>query len=67
MGDTWYPNLVPFPIDEFDQNLYPYYWKFLNPYRMIQVNFNTNSADSVQGKNFMHNDLGRNSVRERNK
>ena len=31
MGDTCYPNFVPFTMDEFERNLYLYYFNGLNP------------------------------------
>ena len=55
MGDTFYPDFVPFTMDEFGRNLYLYYWNGLNPFPRIETKFNTSSAAPLQGKNFLHN------------
>ena len=63
MGDTCYPNFVPFTMDEFERHLYMYYITGLNPYPGIGTQFKSRSADPVQGKEFLMNDFGINAVR----
>ena len=62
MGDTCYPNFVPFTMDEFERHLYMYYINGLNPYPGIGTKFKCRSADPVQGKEFLNNDFGINAV-----
>ena len=63
MGDTCYPNFMPFTMDEFERHLYMYYINGLNPYPGIGTKFKSRSADTVQGNYFLNNDFGINAVR----
>ena len=47
MGDTGYPNFLPFTMDEFERHLYMYYINGLNPYPGIGTKFKCRSADPV--------------------
>ena len=58
-----YPNFVPLSMDNFEQNFYMYYWNGMNSYPRIDMKFETRSSDPIQGNNFLHNSVGRNSVR----
>ena len=53
IGDTLYPNFLPFKMDEFDRHLYIHYFNDLKPSPRIQMKFNSSSADPVQGNNFL--------------
>ena len=64
MGDTCYPNFVPFIMDLFEHHLYLYYSNGINPYPRIQMKFKSSSADPVQGNDFPHKSFGHNSVRQ---
>ena len=63
MGDTCYPNFVPFMMDEFEIHLYIHYFNCLNPSLRIQMKFKYSIIDTVKGNNFMHNCFGHNDVR----
>ena len=63
MGDTCYPNFVPFAMDEFDPHLYLYYFNGLSPSLRIETNLRTISANPVQGNDFLHNNFGSNDER----
>ena len=63
MGDTLYPNFVPFTMDEFDRNLYFYYFNDLKSPPRIHMNFNSSSADTVQVNEFLYKCFGQNAVR----
>ena len=63
MGDTRYPNFVPFTMDEFERHLYLYYLNSINPLPRIHMNFNSSSVDPVQVNYFLHNTFGNNDVR----
>ena len=64
MGDRCYPNVLLFTMYEFYRNLYWYYWNGLNPYQRIEIKFKPISADTLQGKYFLHNNLVINAVRK---
>ena len=53
MGDTCYPNFLPFTMDEFERHLYIYYFNGLNPSPRIHMKFISRSAYPVQGDNFL--------------
>ena len=63
MGDTFYLNCFPFTMDDFDWHVYIYYFNGINTSPGIQINFNSNSYDTLQGNNFLHNFFGQNYVR----
>ena len=47
MSDTFYPDFVPFIMDEFERDFYLYYFNGLNPSPRIDMEFNPRSADPV--------------------
>ena len=63
MGDTCYPNFVLFAMDEFEWNLYLYYFNGLNPSPRLEMNFKSISADPEQVNDFLYKVFGCNSVR----
>ena len=63
MGDTQYPNFVPFMMYEFEWHLYLYYFIGLNPFLSIDMKFKPSSDYTVQGNDFLHNDFVKNYVR----
>ena len=64
MGDTCYPNFVPFTMDEFERHLYLYHFNGLNLSPRIHMNIKSTIADPVQGNNFLHEIFGHNSVKQ---
>ena len=63
MGDTCYPNSVPFTMDEFERHLYLFYHNSLNLLPRIHMNFKSSSVDPVQVKDFLNKIFGHNYVR----
>ena len=63
MGDTYYPNCVLFTMDEFERNLYLYYFNGVNPSLSIDIKFKHISVDTMQGKYFLHKGFVSNAVR----
>ena len=62
MGYTCYPNYVPSAMDEFERNLYLFYWNGLNPSPRIEIKHNPRIDDYVQGNDLLHNDFERNAA-----
>ena len=58
MGDTCYPNFVPFMMYEFGTNLYLNYLNILNPSPRINMKLKTSSVDPVKGNGLPNNDFG---------
>ena len=63
IGDTYYPNFVPFTMYEFEHHLYLYYFNGFNPSPRIHIKFNSSSDDPVRGNEFLHKSSGHNTVR----
>ena len=64
MGNAFYPNFVPFMMDNFERNLYLYYFNWLNPSPRIEMKLKSNSSDTVQGNDFLQKGFGCNDVRQ---
>ena len=47
IGDTCYPNFVPFAMDEFKRHIYLYYLNGVNPYPMVDMRFKSRISDPV--------------------
>ena len=50
-------------MDEFERNLYLYYFNGLNPSPRINIKFKSSSADNGQENDFLHRYLVQNVVR----
>ena len=64
MGDTCYPNFVPFTMYEFERNIYLYCFNGINPYPRVETNFKPRSSNTVQVNYFLHNEFVKNTVRQ---
>ena len=64
MGDTCYPHFVPFTMDDFERNLYLYYFNGIKQFPSIEMKFKSRSADNVQSNEFLHNFFVWNAVRQ---
>ena len=50
-------------MDEYERNLYLYYFNVIKSSPRIEMKFNPSISDLVQGNEFLHNAFGRNAVR----
>ena len=54
-------------MDEFERNLYLYYFNGLNPYPRLEMKFNNSSGYTVQVNKLLHNYFVRNDVSQHKK